>query len=270
MPRYKRAANAERVRELVDAAFAARFHDVPSMLRISSTAVALAEERLDELPVDLIVAAWTQYGNALRITGRFREAERALSRAAALGPGDLDTRIHLLEVTASLQRVTGNFERAVELLDSAIQLQECFGNLNGEARTRNLLGIVYYDCADWPKAISAFQSALHLLGPGAPVDILVSTGHNLLDTLIAAGRLSAAASFLVILEPFHNRLTSARLLAKAHWMRARLCRQMNQFSAARIAYERAHALLSTEPRVPELAELLGEIADLPNEEFPKD
>lgn len=265
MPLYKRAANAETVRELIDAAFAARYHDVPLMLRVSSQAVALAEEQIHSLPSDLVVAAWTQYGNALRITGRYPEAKRALERAAALEPRDLHTKVHLLEIEASLHRATRNFGKAESLLKTAIDLQRSIDNSNSEARTQNLLGIVYSDCANWPKAISAFQVALDLLDPDAPVDVLVATGHNLFEALIAAGRLSAAASFLVILEPFHSRLTSPRLQAKAHWMRARLCRQMNQFSAARIAYERAHALLSTEPRVPELAELLGEIADLPHE-----
>src|SRR3954447_20462556 len=99
--RRKRVASAERVRELVDAAFAARYQDLAAMLKFSSRAVALAEEKIDELPSDLVVAAWTQYGNALRIVGSYPEAERALDRAAALPTSDPRTRIHLLEVTAS-------------------------------------------------------------------------------------------------------------------------------------------------------------------------
>lgn len=263
--RRTRAASAEAVRELVDSAFAARYHDLPTMLRLSSTAVALAEEKSHELPVDLVVAAWTQYGNALRIAGSYEASERALERAAALKATDPQTRGHLLEVTASLHRTIGRFESAASLLTSAIEIQKSLGDPNSEARTHNLLGIVYFDCGNLPEAISAFQTALDLLGPDAPLDVVISTGHNLLEALIADGRLSAAGAVLVILEPFQNRLTSQRLLAKAHWMRARLCRGLQQFTAARIAYERAYAELMTEPRAPELADLAKEMADLPEE-----
>lgn len=41
--RRNRLASAERVRELLDSAFASRYHDVATMLKLSSTAVALAE-----------------------------------------------------------------------------------------------------------------------------------------------------------------------------------------------------------------------------------
>jgi hypothetical protein len=65
--RRKGVANAERVRELVDSAFATRYHDLEATLKAASMAVVLAEEKRDELPTDLVVAAWTEYGNALRI-----------------------------------------------------------------------------------------------------------------------------------------------------------------------------------------------------------
>jgi tetratricopeptide (TPR) repeat protein len=267
--RLKRVANAERVRELVDAAFAARYQDLTAMLKISSKAVALAEEKSDELPSDLLVAAWTQYGNAFRIVGRHQESERALDRAASLPASDLPTRINLLEVTANLHRNTGRFESAVRILLSAIDAQKSGGDFESQARTYNLLGITYLDSGNRPRALHAFQAALDLLGPDASLEIVASTGHNLLDALIADGRLAAATSALALLEPIYRRLTPARLTAKTEWLRARLCRGLQQFTAARLAYERAYALLSTEPRSPDLAELITEMAELPDpHQFP--
>jgi tetratricopeptide (TPR) repeat protein len=263
--RRKRLANAERVTELVDSAFASRYHDLATMLRLSSAAVALAEEKRQELPADLVVAAWTQYGNALRIAGRYQEAERALERAAELPASDLSTRTHLLEVKASLHRNTDRFESAAQFLTVAIDAHKSIGDSHSEARTWNLLGIVYLDMKNRSRALRAFQTALDLLGPDAPLDIIASTGHNLLETLIADGRLSAAASALMILEPFYRRLTSTRLSAKVEGLRARLCRELQQLPAAQLAYERAYALLLTEPRFPELPELpdlLKEMAEL--------
>lgn len=257
-----RLANAERVRELVDSAFASRYHDISKMLHLSSKAVALAEEKREELPVDLVVAAWTQYGNALRITGRHQDAERALERAAALPTSDLPTRVHLLEITANLHRNTGRFERAVPLLISAIDALRSIGDYDGEARIYNLLGITYLDWRDLPNALWAYKNALDLLGPDASVDDLTMTGHNLVEALIVDGRVAAAASTLALMEPFYRRSTSVRLSAKVEWLRALLCRRMGQLPAAMIAYERAHALLITEPRAPELPELIQEMADL--------
>jgi tetratricopeptide (TPR) repeat protein len=232
------------------------------MLKAASAAVVLAEEARSELPVDLLTAAWTEYGNALRIAGRYEEAEGVLRHAAAEPTTDAATKIHLLEVTASLYRNTRKFEEAAHFLYAAIEIQRSIGDSDGEARHYNHLGIVYLDFGDRPRALEAFGTALGLLTPDAPLDVVASTGHNLMETLIADGRLAAASSALVLLEPFYHRLTSNRLAAKAHWMRARLCRAHQQLPAAQLAFERAHALLITEPRSPELSELLQEMAEL--------
>ena len=187
-----RLAAAAKVRELVDSAFASRYHDVTAMLQLSSMAVALAEERRDELPIDLVVAAWTQYGNALRIAGRYEEAERALEQAAALPAADPTTRTHILEIKASLYRNTGRLESAAQFLTVAIDAHRSIGDSHAEARTWDLLGIVCVELGEHPRALRAFQTALDLLGPNAPFDVVASTGHNLVKALTLDGRLSAA------------------------------------------------------------------------------
>ncbi len=260
--RRKRGANAERVRELVDSAFALRYHDIEAMLRAASMAVVLAEETRSELPADLVTAAWTEYGNALRIAGRYEEAERSLERAAKEPASDPPTRIRLLEVSASLCRNTGKFESAVQNVSTAIEIQRSIGDSDAEARHHNHIGIIYMDAGDPARSLCAFQAALDLLGPNASLEIVASAGHNLLEALIAEGRLSAASSALVVLEPFYRRLTSKRLAGKGEWVRARLCRRLQQLPAAQLAYERAYALLITDSRSPELPELIEEMAEL--------
>lgn len=258
----RRVAAAKKVRDLIDSAFATRYHDLEGTLKSASMAVVLAEEGLNELPVDLVVAAWTEYGNALRIAGRYPDAERALERAAAQAALDPPTRNRLLEVTASLHRNTGRYQSAAGFLATAIETQKSIGDSDGEARLHNLLGIVYRDWGNLAMAFRSFQNAMDLLGPDTPPDVVVSTGHNFFQTLIDAGRLEEAAAALVILEPYYRRLTSARIAAKAEWMRARLCRAMHQLVAAKLAYERAYEILRTEPRSPELAELAKEMAEI--------
>lgn len=263
MPRSrKNVASAKSVRELVDLAFANRYQNVEMMLSLSSKAVVLAEEQRDALPEDLLAAAWTQYGNALRIMGRYPEAEKALARAASLANADELTRIHCLEVTASLHRSTGRLESAARLLRSAIEAYRSLGDADGEARTQNLLGIVYFDQRDLPQALEAYKTALDLVGPDTALEYYASSAHNLVEALIAEGRLQLAAWILDFLEPFHSRLTSSRLVAKAVWMRGRLYREQKQYGAAHGAFRQAYERLSTESSFPELADLAREIAEL--------
>lgn len=260
--RRTRIASAERVRELIDSAFANRYQDLEAMLDLSSRAVVLAEERRDELPSDLMVAAWTQYGNALRITGRYPEAERALQRAATFSTTDVPTRLHCLEITASLHRSTGRLESAARLLESAIEAYRALGDTDGEARTYNLLGIVHFDRGALTQALQAYKTSFDLLGPDAEVEFFASATINLVESMIADGRLSIAAYALDLLEPFYRRrLTSSRLSAKALWMRARLFKELKQYEVARSSFKQAFKLLSTE-RVPEIADLAREIAEL--------
>lgn len=260
--RPKRVASAEKVRELVDSAFATRYYDLEATLRSASQAVTLAEEKRYEMPADLIMAAWTEYGNALRIAGRYEEAGRALKKAEAEPASDPHTRAHFLEVKATLHRWTRRFESAVEFLHSAIEIQRSIGNPDGEARHHNHLGIIYLDAGDLPQALRSYQAALDLYGPDSPVDLMVMTSHNMLEALIAWGRPTAAATVLALLERFYQRITSTRLAAKAEWARAKLCREFGQFDAAKLAFERTHALLIKEPRSPELPELIEEMAEL--------
>lgn len=260
--RPRGVASAVRVRELVDSAFATRYYDLEATLRTASMAVTLAEEKRSEMSADLLAAAWTEYGNALRISRRYQEAERALERATSEPATDPYTKTHLLEVKATLYRCLRRFDEARDLLLSAIEIQKSIGNLDGEGRHHNHLGIMYFESGDLPEALDAYQASLKFLRFGSSVDALVMTGHNLLETMIADGRLSAAASALALLEPFYRNVTSARLAAKIEWARARLCREQGHLPAAQLAFERAHEHLLAEPKAPELPNLLKEMAEL--------
>jgi len=166
-PERNRLADAEKVQQLIDRAFTSRYHDVPEMLRLSRAAVDLAEQKHQELPADLVIAAWTQYGNALRIAGQPKEAEKALQRAAVLQTSDVPTQSHLFEVTANLYRNTGRFREAEQLLATALDLQGTIGDPNGEARVLNLFGINYLDSGNgatgtipltWAGATTSFRN----------------------------------------------------------------------------------------------------------------
>jgi tetratricopeptide (TPR) repeat protein len=258
------SAAAVEIKNLVATSFAARYDDLAATLEASRSAVVLAEENLAEVPADLVAAAWTQYGNALRLTGRFAEAGEALARAGerCLSDQPTPTSAHLRSVQASLHLNTGRFASAADCLLAAITDLQALGDPIGEARLHILLGVVYKDWGKFPEAFHSFQNAMALVGPATPLDIVVAASHNLFAALIESGRLEDAAAALAVLEPHYRRLTSPRILAKTEWMRARLCRAMRQLPAARLAYERAYDLLIAEPKAPDLIELTNEMAGL--------
>jgi tetratricopeptide (TPR) repeat protein len=252
----------KKIQDLVASSFDRRYDDLAATLRDARAAVELVEKPPEELPAELVVKAWTQLGNTFRITGRYAEAERLLDRAAAVQVSDLPTRLHLLEVRSSLHRNTGRYESAVQSLDAALAAHEPLADPVGLARIYNLLGLAQSESGDRRQALRAFQTALSFLGPGAPLDILATTGHNLFYTFVAAGRLDAAEAALASLEPFYSRFTSTRLAAKAAWMRARLSRRQRRLLAARRDYQRAYELLRTAQPSPELARLVQEMTDV--------
>jgi tetratricopeptide (TPR) repeat protein len=254
-------ASAEEIKHLVTSSFAARYHDLAATLEHSRQAADLVESSHEQMPAGLAASAWTQYGNALRLTGRYEEAETALARAGEL-PHILTTAAQLLAVKASLYRNTGSLESAAECLTAAIRKHKAVVDPAGEARLHNLLGVIYEESGKLPQAFRSFRNAMTLFRPDTPPDLVVSTGHNLLGTLIAANRLEDAAAASILLEPNYRRLSSPRIKAKAEWMRARLCRAMNRIPAARLAYDRACEILNAEPFSPELADLTAERAGL--------
>jgi tetratricopeptide (TPR) repeat protein len=256
------APYTQKIQDLVASSFPRRYDDLGAMLEDARAAIALVEEPPEELPAVLVVKAWTQLGNAFRLTGSYAEAEKALARAEAIPISDLPTSIHLVEVQASLLRNTGRYECAACLLGCAIAAQEPLENADGKARLYIQLGIVELDTGNRARAVRCFRTALDLLTPDSPPDLLIAAGHNMFQTLIAAGRLAAASTALANLEPAYRRLTSPRIMARAEWMRARLYRAKDQLPAARIAYERAHELLSAETLTPDLAQLTKEMSDI--------
>lgn len=262
IPTPSSTPNVKKIEDLVVSSFGHRFDDLGAMLRDAEAAVALVEKTQEELPEELVLKAWTQLGNALRITGSVAEAETALDRAAALPADDLPARLHLLGVRSSLFRNTGRYESAMRSLEAALAAHEPLADPDGLARIYNLLGLAQAESGDRSQALRAFQTALGFLGPEAPLDVLTTTGHNLFHTLVAAGKLDAAEAALATLEPLYSRLTAARLAAKAVWMRARLFRRQRRRLAARLAYGRAYELLRTAQPSPELAQLVQEMADV--------
>jgi tetratricopeptide (TPR) repeat protein len=214
-------------------------------MQAASAAVLLAEQN-PAIPADLCVAAWTQFGNALRFAGRSRQAEAALKKAFSyLTPeSDLRTRANLLEICASLYRVQGRFEESEEYLVQAIEIHKQLGDSQAEARDLILIGISCYDASLFARAASTYQRALNLLDEQSDSLLYVSACHGLIDTLWAGGRSQAAATAMTIAEPVFETVTEGHLVGKITWLKARIYLAIGDEARAAEAYLEAKQLLT--------------------------
>jgi tetratricopeptide (TPR) repeat protein len=210
------------VKDLVESSFQARFENGRG-LQAASAAVLLAEQD-PTIPTDLRAAAWTQFGNALRFSGKLRQADAALKKASSFLTPESDprTRANLLEITASLHRARGHFAESEACLVEAIEIHKSMGDHQAEARDLVLLGISDYDASLFCRASSSYHRALSLLDEESDTLLYVSACHGLIDTLWAAGRLQAAATAFDVAEPVFRVVSEDHLVGKITWLKARI------------------------------------------------
>jgi len=235
------------LKDLVDSSFQARFEDCRG-LQAASAAVLLAEQD-PTIPGDLRAAAWTQFGNALRFSGKLRQAELALAKAFTFLTAESDprTRANLLEIRASLHRVRERFAEAEDCLVEAIEIHKNLGDSQAEARDLVLLGISDYDASLFCRASSAYQRALSLLDEKSDTLLYVSACHGLVATLWAAGRSQAAADALVVAEPVFSAVSEDHLVGKITWLKARILLALDDKAGAAEAYSAAKGYLKELP-----------------------
>jgi tetratricopeptide (TPR) repeat protein len=230
---------------LVDYSFQARF-EAGRGLRAASAAVLLAE-KIPTLPSDVRAAAWTQFGNALRFSGKPRQAEAALAKASRFLTADSDprTRANWLEITSSLHRARGRFAESEDCLEQAIEIHKALGDRQAEARDLVLLGLSYYDAAHFARSISAYQRALGLLDENSATLLYVSACHGLIATLWAAGRPQAAAKAFDVAEPIFRAVSeNNHLIGKIAWLKARVFVALGDKTKAAEAFATAKSYLT--------------------------
>lgn len=213
-------------------------------MQAASAAVLLAEST--ETPGDLRVAAWTQYGNALRFSGKFRQAEVALEKAFGFltAESDLTTRANLLEIRASLHRECGRLAEAEECLAEAIEIQRRLGVREEEACDLILCGICCKDAKHFARALSYHERALQLLDENSNPILYVSACHGLIDALNAAGRAEAAAKAFALVQPIFSSVSDVQLVGRIAWQRGRICFSLGDKVGAAAAYSEAKTQLT--------------------------
>lgn len=236
------------VRLLVDRSHSIRYKDTAEMLRFANLA-RLAADGCSPEPVegemrlaDLRARAWGQYGNALRLCGRPREAETALATAwehRERGTGDPVLRAGLLERAASLRVFQGHFKVAIEMYEEAGQVyQELDENhqLAG-AMIQKAIASIYSGEAE--RAVHILNQAIPLVDHEEDPHLLLAACHNLVWCYVDLDRPDQALTLYNEVRDLYQEFDDPLILLRATWQEGRLLRDLGHLRAAETALLRA-------------------------------
>ena len=233
--------------------------------------------------IEVKTRAFAFMGNAQRILGDLREAERLFAFARRLvriqGVTDHLVVAELDGMEASLRRDQRRFEDAELLLTRSILLYQLARAPAEAARSLLILGALYNQQGDPAKAAAATRRAQKTLHPEEEPRLYLCACHNLAGYLCEAGEFREAQAALDQSRELYRRFPDSWTQLRLTWLEGKIARGLGEldlaeaaflgarqgFIAERRAYDAALvslelALLYAETgRTAELKELLAEV-----------
>jgi len=246
--RDERFSSPSLIQWLIDRSHAKRYADPDEMLHWSRLARSVAahatpeaaggEEKLS----DLQARAVGQFGNALRVAGRMREAEEALSTAQhhlEMGTGDPALRAKLFEQVASLHTFQRRFDAAISALTEATEIYRSLGESHALARTLVLEAIAKLYSGEPEGAVVILNQAIPLIDQEGDPHLLFAACHNLVQCYINLDRPELALSIYSEMSDLYKDFSDPLLLLRTAWQEGHLLRDLGHLQAAEAALLRA-------------------------------
>lgn len=244
----KRFACPLLVLQLIERSHASRYSDPEEMLFWARTARDLAQRCPVEAAAnearlaDLRARAWGQYGNALRVVGRMREAEEALIAAQAhqeTGTGDPVLRARVWEQVASLHTFQRRFDDAVAKLEEAAEVYRQLGECHALARTlvQQAIACIYAGGAE--TAVGLLNQAIPLIDQEGDPHLLMAACHNLIRCYIDLDQPEQALSLYSETRDLYKEFSDSLILLRAGWQEGQLLRDLGHLRAAEMVLLRA-------------------------------
>lgn len=226
---------------LIDRSHTLRYSEPEEMLFWAQTAWQLAQRCSPETVgnearlADLQARAWGQYGNALRVVGRMREAEEALITAQAhleTGTGDPILRARVWEQIASLYTFQRRFDEAFTKLGEAADLYRQLGESHALARTLVQQAIACLYAGGAETAVGLLNQAIPLIDHEGDPHLLMAACHNLIRCYIDLDQPELALSLYSETRDLYREFSDSLILLRAGWQEGQLLRDLGHLRAA--------------------------------------
>lgn len=193
-----------------------------------------------ERMADFRAGAFGALGNALRLGSDFAGAESAFQQAReelGQGTGDPLEEAGLLSFQASLRKDLGEFERAMESLNQAIEIYRSLNNthLEGRALLKQSATIGFIDPE---RAIELAQNGLALIDSLREPRLEWGGRHNLAHFLNDAGRPQEALAMLEDSRPLYAQFRDPWTRTRLHWLEGKIARGLGDLPEAEEIFKR--------------------------------
>jgi tetratricopeptide (TPR) repeat protein len=239
--RDERFLSPELVHSLIERSHGERYKSPERMLHWGNLARGIAEHCTTALLgsaaklADLRARAWGQFGNALRVSGRLREAEKAMASArgyVAEGTGDPVLRARLLEQMGSLNISTRRFDAALGFLDDAAAIHRELGDNYSIARVLVHKAFAALNSGEAASAVRALHRAIPLIESQEDPHLLLAACHNLVRCYIDLDRPEQALSLYSETHDLYKDLGDSLIVLRAAWQEGMLLRDLGQLGNA--------------------------------------
>jgi tetratricopeptide (TPR) repeat protein len=237
----RRRAIPALVKWLIARSHAARYDDPKEMLHWGLMAHLAADSCSAQAAggkarlADLRAKAWGQFGNTLRVCGRFREAGEVLASAREYlesGTGDLALRARLYEQRASLCINQKSFGSARDLIEGAEEIYEDLKETQGLAGTLVQKAITWQYQGEPERVLRILDRALALLDPADDPDLLLVARLNRALAYVTIDRTDRVVSAFRATRNADRGQGRQVLMLRTCWQEAQLLSEIGHLEAA--------------------------------------
>lgn len=249
---------------LLQVSFELRYSNPGHMLELAESAQRIVE-RIEKTPYgngflsDLRARTWADLGNAYRVNEIYRKADACFQHARLIleqGTGDLLLMARIDDLEASLRKDQRRFDEACTRHDEAYQAYRKLGERHLSGRALVGKGITLALARQPRKAAHTFRRALPLLDASRDPQLITSTQHNFLDSLVDSGDLHGAVRILVQTDLREKLANDPLNRVRLRWVEAKIFAGQKRFEEAERIFEEVRKSFY-EQKLPYVASVAG-------------
>ena len=266
-----RFASPQFVEKLAEMSHGARYEDPARMLHLADLALRAAEActvgTAGSAPglADVRARGWSQYANALRVSGRLHEAEEAMVRAEQFckeGTGDRPLKAALLERMVSLRIYQRRFDDAIALTDKARRIYRGLGESRSVASAMVQKALAQLLSGAPESAARTFNRAIPLLDNEGDPDLLLAACHNRIRAYVEMGKPKKALSLYYEARLLYQHSRDPLIALRTGWQEGQLLRDLGCLEAAEVVLLRTRQGFLESGLLHEMARVSLDLADI--------